>query len=246
VYQGRELPDPQRTTDIWRTEVERAGLKGLYLIAVETGWDAGWDATAVGFDAKVLFQPQFSLLRSVPRSKLSVPGGLEVYDYDAAWPILAEPPAVQYRRYSTVFPSWDNSPRKGLTGVAIHGTTPASYEAWLRYTIAQTSHEPPEHQIVFINAWNEWAEGCFLEPDVSHGRGFLEATSRAVRAVQPAEIEQPRLDRTSPVPTIGGAETVASARKTRGNGKAMTTGRRKIVHDMARPRAMASDRGLRK
>ena len=243
VYQGQDLPQPRRTTDIWRTEVERAGLKGLYLIAVETGWDAGWDATAVGFDAKVLFQPQFSLLRSVPRSQLSVPGGLEVYDYDAAWPILAKPATVKYRRYSTVFPSWDNSPRKGVAGVAIHAATPKSYEAWLRHTIAQIRREPPEHQIIFINAWNEWAEGCSLEPDASHGRGFLEATSRAL---QLAEIEQPRPDKMAPLPTIGRAKSVASPRRTRGNGKGVTPGRPKRVHDMVRPRAVASDRGLGK
>src|SRR5262249_4854854 len=97
VYQGKELPEPQRTTDIWRTAVEHAGLKGLYLIAVETGWDAGWDATKAGFDAKVLFQPQFSMLRTVPRANVTVAGGVEVYDYDTAWPILATPKPVEYR-----------------------------------------------------------------------------------------------------------------------------------------------------
>jgi glycosyltransferase involved in cell wall biosynthesis len=180
VYQARELPHPARTVDIWRHAVERAGLKGLYLLAVETAWDAGWDATSVGFDAKVLFQPQFSTIRGVSQLPVSV-AGLAVYDYAAAWPILAKRQAASYRRYSTVFPSWDNTARKGTGGVALHQATPAAYEAWLRQEIAAARREPPEHQVVFINAWNEWAEGCHLEPDTRHGRGFLEATARAVR-----------------------------------------------------------------
>ena len=182
VYQAKDLPHPARTTEIWRSAVERAGLPGIYLIAVETGWDSGWDATTVGFDAKVLFQPQFSQLRTVPRSKAGPPGGLHVYDYDEAWPVLANPEPVRYRRYSSVFPTWDNSARKGAAGVAIHNATPASYEAWLRHAIAEARRNPPEHQLVFINAWNEWGEGCHLEPDARHGRRFLEATMRARHA----------------------------------------------------------------
>jgi hypothetical protein len=193
VYQAKDLPDAAKTAEIWRSAVERAGLPGIYLVAVETGWDSGWDATRVGFDAKVLFQPQFSLLRTVPRSKASPPGGLEVYDYDEAWPILARPEPVRYRRYSSVFPTWDNSARKGASGVAIHQSTPASYEAWLRHAIDDARRNPPEHQLVFINAWNEWAEGCHLEPDARHGRGFLEATMRARRA-SPATATEARHD----------------------------------------------------
>jgi glycosyltransferase involved in cell wall biosynthesis len=247
VYQAKELPDPRRTTEIWRSAVERAGLKGIYLVGVETGWDAGWDATAVGFDAKLLFQPQFSLLRNVPRSKVSVAGGLEAYDYDEAWPILAKAPTVGYRRYSTVFPSWDNSPRRGTAGVVIHNATPASYEAWLGQTIAQTLSDPPEHRIVFINAWNEWAEGCYLEPDVKHGRGFLEATLRALRVERPVEIGQAQPGRTAPVQAITGAERVTSRRRTRGDMKMVTSrGRRTVFRDIPRARPAASDRGPRK
>src|SRR5207302_10401579 len=115
VYRAGQLPDPARTTDLWRAEVEKAGLKGLYLLAVETGWDAGWDATTVGFDAKVLFQPQFSILGTVDRVDVPNPRP-RVYDYQAAWPVLANPDPVPYLRYDTVFPGWDNTARKGEDG----------------------------------------------------------------------------------------------------------------------------------
>ncbi len=185
VYQARELPDPARTVETWRREVDRAGLPGIYLMAVETGWDAGWDATAAGFDAKVLFQPQFSMLAQTPRIEIPGRPDLHVFDYDKAWPALANPEPVAYRRYDTVFPSWDNTARKGDKGWVVQNSTPAAYEQWLRHAIERARKMPAGEQLVFINAWNEWAEGTHLEPDIRNGRAYLEATRRAL-AVQTA------------------------------------------------------------
>jgi Glycosyltransferase WbsX/Glycosyl transferases group 1 len=182
VYQARDLPDPAATVDRWRLEADRAGLPGLYLMAVETGWDAGWDATAVGFDAKVLFQPQFSMLSKTPRLAVSDLEGLSVYDYQQAWPILAEPPDVPYLRYETVFPSWDNSSRRGSDAVVVHDATAEAYEQFLRTAIGRAIRRDAPEPLVFVNAWNEWGEGCHLEPDLAHGHGYLEATRRALDA----------------------------------------------------------------
>lgn len=179
VYRADQLPDPRRTTDLWREEAQRAGLPGLFLVAVETGWDAGWDATQVGFDAKLLFQPQFSLLGEVSRLDVG-PARTRVFHYDDAWPILADPPPVTYPRFDAVFPGWDNSPRRGEESWVIHGNTPAAYEAWLRLAVRRALDRPPDQRVVFVNAWNEWAEGAHLEPDRTHGRAFLEATLRVV------------------------------------------------------------------
>lgn len=180
VYRADQLPDPVRTTDVWREEVEQAGLPGLHLVAVETSWDAQWDATAVGFDAKVLFQPRFPALNAIPRVQLHEERGLRVWEYTKAWPLMADVEPVSYRRYDSVSPGWDNTARTGYNGLVLHDATPEAYEQWLRATIARAQAAPPEHRIVFINAWNEWAEGCHLEPDRHHGRKFLESTRSAL------------------------------------------------------------------
>jgi len=146
---------------------------------VETGWDAGWDATAVGFDAKVLFQPQFSLLGTVPRLDVGS-SRTRIFSYDDAWPVLAMPPPVSYPRFETVFPGWDNTARRGADAWVVHGNSPESYEAWLRLAVERALVRAPDERIVFVNAWNEWAEGAHLEPDRRHGRSFLEATRRVV------------------------------------------------------------------
>jgi lipopolysaccharide biosynthesis protein len=179
IYQAQDLPDPARTVDIWREEVDRAGLPGLYLLTVETGWDAGWDATALGFDAKILFQPQFSVLDQVPTLFVG-PETMRVYDYETAWRALADPEPAPYKRFETVCARWDNSPRQGANGVVLHRSTPEGYGEWLATAISRTADQPPDEQIVFVNAWNEWAEGAHLEPDQLYGRGYLEATRRAL------------------------------------------------------------------
>ena len=185
VYRASDLPDPTRTTDIWRREVDRAGLPGIHLVAVETAWELGWDATKVGFDAKVLFQPQFGWLMTDPgaqAARIEVPGKdeLQVYDYDGVRAALANLESVPYRRYESVVPGWDNTARVGDRGVVLHNSTPAGYQAWLEEAVARASLDAPEHRLVFINAWNEWAEGCHLEPDLRFGHEYLEATRRAV------------------------------------------------------------------
>jgi lipopolysaccharide biosynthesis protein len=182
VYQAHDLPDPARTVEIWREEVDRAGLGGLYLMTVETGWDAGWDATRVGFDAKILFQPQFSILEGVPLLSVG-PKTMRVYDYDTAWRALADPAAAPYKHFETVCARWDNTPRQGDKGVALHRSTPESYERWLTTAVSRVANEPRDQRMVFINAWNEWAEGAHLEPDQLHGRAYLEATRRALHRV---------------------------------------------------------------
>jgi hypothetical protein len=161
--------------------VERAGLKGLYMIAVETGWDEGWDATKVGFDAKLLFQPQFATLGKLDRIKVPC-ARLRVFDYQRAWRALANPAPVPYFRFETVVTSWDNTARNGDKGWVIHNSTPEAYEAWLRLAIERALVRPADQRVIFVNAWNEWAEGAHLEPDRKHGRAYLEATQQALLA----------------------------------------------------------------
>ena len=79
-----------------------------------------------------------------------------------------------------VYPSWDNTARKGnLATITLNGT-PSNYEFWLSQALKKTAIEyPAKERLIFINAWNEWAEGCHLEPDRKYGRAFLEATLSA-------------------------------------------------------------------
>jgi len=183
VYQARDLPDPARTVETWRAEASKAGLHDPYVMTVETGWDEGWDATEVGFDAKVMFRPQFTTLREARRLRVDEHPDLEVRDYQSAWPLFARAEEVDYPHFECVCPQWDNSPRTGSRAVVLQDSTPEAYEQWLTEVLARTARRPEDERLVFVNAWNEWGEGCHLEPDLRYGHAYLEATRRALSAI---------------------------------------------------------------
>jgi hypothetical protein len=80
---------------------------------------------------------------------------------------------------------WDNTARRRSGAQVYAGSTPQLYGAWLAEIARQTVDKfPPEERIVFVNAWNEWAEGCHLEPDLKWGRQYLEATKAALDGVR--------------------------------------------------------------
>jgi hypothetical protein len=103
--------------------------------------------------------------------------GYAVQYSDVANAFLRRTYPLGARVFKTVFPSWDNTARTGSRAVVVLNGTPGNYAQWLFATIEQTSSNPtPGEKLVFINAWNEWAEGCHLEPDRQYGDAFLQAT----------------------------------------------------------------------
>lgn len=127
------------------------------------------------------------ILPSMRREDEVAAGGHALLDYaEFAWRSLNHP-ASPYPFIPSVFPAWDNSARKKQNAVIFQGSTPDLYKAWLIRTIQTAgaatftarSGEPP---VVFVNAWNEWAEGNHLEPDQRWGRAYLEATRDALIA----------------------------------------------------------------
>ena len=88
------------------------------------------------------------------------------------------------RIFKTVFPSWDNTARTKDRAVIVLNGTPENYEYWLASTIDLARKSSRSNELVFINAWNEWAEGCHLEPDRWFGHAFLQATQNAKKGLR--------------------------------------------------------------
>lgn len=81
--------------------------------------------------------------------------------------------------YPTVFPNWDNSPRRhGAT--IIQNDNPSDFAQWVRRATEIIKSRPEEKQFLFINAWNEWAESAHLEPERVYGKKFLEAFKEGI------------------------------------------------------------------
>ena len=82
-----------------------------------------------------------------------------------------------------VTPSWDNTARRKKDACVFLDSSPAKYRSWLERAIEDTDARLlGEERLVFINAWNEWAEGNHLEPDRKIGEGYLEANSEALKS----------------------------------------------------------------
>ncbi|MGH3804018.1 MAG: glycoside hydrolase family 99-like domain-containing protein, partial [Pseudonocardiaceae bacterium] len=181
VYNIWALSDPLRTAEIWREECAEAGVGDPYLVQFATfGNDAAPRDT--GFDAAAEFLPHnvATNLEALGRSAIRDVRNMNnvIYDYgDLVEGQLAQE-LPEWTRYQCVLPKWDNTPRKqnGQANLFL-GSTPQKYESWLERSIAQAS--AARHEFVLINAWNEWAEGAYLEPDLRHGRAYREATARA-------------------------------------------------------------------
>jgi len=204
VYWLGAIPAPRRTGDIWREEARKAGVGDLYLAAVESHELVG-DPRPYGFDATVEFAPDWRHagpikyvrerydLRARIYGRLKRHGWLSpaywehaVCDYEPLARAMAARPAREYPRFRGVTPSWDNSPRRREGARILHGSTPERYGAWLSSAVEQTLARPPAERLVFINAWNEWAESNHLEPDLRWGRAYLEATRQAVSRLAPS------------------------------------------------------------
>ena len=71
-------------------------------------------------------------------------------------------------------PNWDNTPRSGRNGLVLHGSTPELFRKHVQEVFGRVRHNRREHNLVFIKSWNEWAEGNHLEPDLKHGKGYLQ------------------------------------------------------------------------
>jgi polysaccharide pyruvyl transferase CsaB len=176
VYRANRMPDPARTTHIWREEARKKGIGELYLCRVESFPDEHTDPRSIGFDGAVEFQPDWTNLGS----PLPLPLNHSVYGYEDVVKQMLQKESPPYTRFPCVMPSWDNSARRQKDAFIFTGSNPDLYERWLEGVVQRTGDNKPDERIVFINAWNEWGEGNHLEPDEKYGRSYLEATRRVV------------------------------------------------------------------
>lgn len=197
VYRAASLPDPVATTQRWRAAARAAGLGELLLCRVESFPEDRVDPRPLGFDASIEFQPDWTALESVEAAAVTEFGDT-VHDYRSLVAAMVAKPEVPWRRYPCVTPQWDNTARRPRDAFIVAGATPARYEAWLRQVAeleAERAARAGEEPVVFVNAWNEWAEGAHLEPCLRWGRQFLEAHARGIGAAPPRRVRSTRTQR---------------------------------------------------
>lgn len=183
VYRAKEIPDPSTSFAKWRSLAKSHGFVGLH-IAVVDFYDIS-KPDEVDADALVEFPPhKFNGPQSRPDKLPAITnpdfaGG--IVDYSKVIAQSAKRPAPPFKLYRGIIPSWDNTARRQNSPTIVVNAQPDLYGEWLGYLRAYTREHNPSKadNFIFINAWNEWGEGCHLEPDQKWGLQYLEQTLKS-------------------------------------------------------------------
>ncbi len=182
VYRPQIMPDPAGTAKRWREYCKEKGLGDIYLVAAQTFKLS--DPREVGFDAAVEFPPHGVVIPEVTDQVeiLNPNYAGKIYNYQQVVGYMMQKPVPDYPLFRTVMASWDNTARRQNHAHIFINTNPSLYQTWLAYDIEYTKRNFSENErFVFINAWNEWAEGAHLEPDKRFGYAYLQSTMDAQR-----------------------------------------------------------------
>lgn len=191
-FRASEIPQIRGVTELWREECYKLGVGEIFLAELESQASLERiDPARKGLDAAIEFQPDFHELFSSPRhgvnqealkatQRQSPDSGPAIFDYATVVEEMLEKPVPPWRYYRCATPSWDNTARKNRQAILLHGNDPTLYEGWLTALVERERERTEGDQLVFLNAWNEWAEGSHLEPCREYGRAWLEATRRAL------------------------------------------------------------------
>lgn len=184
VYRPNLLPSAAETSARWRTWCRENGIGEIFL-AYTQSFEAV-DPATYGFDAAIEFPPNNSAPPLITHTVQPLRPDCQVTVYD--WRVFPfrsmQYKTPDYTLFRSVCPSWDNTARRKNRGTVFLHSTPDLYRQWLENAIADTCSRfaRPDERLVFVNAWNEWAEGAYLEPDARYGYAYLQATRDALEA----------------------------------------------------------------
>ncbi len=196
IYRPALIPDAGATLARWRARLHELGGAAPVLVMAQSFNER--DPRPYGLDGAVEFPPH-KLVQDLPTANdrlryLDPEFSGQVYDYAATVERSLAPDQAGFPLIKTAIPGWDNDARRQGAGLVVHGATPDAYQAWLDALISRAQERPfLGESLVCVNAWNEWAEGAYLEPDVHFGAAFLNATARAIGGYSAARAGAPRL-----------------------------------------------------
>ena len=188
IYRALEYPDAAKFMARWQQLAQENGLSGIFFIGQTTRLDL-----------------ESEQLRSLGLDGINTVRLFDYYRFGQNrlqrqwrkfnWWLKRTPRIVPYREasrcfvsaedqandiYPSIIPNWDHSPRSGLGGTVLYGSTPDLFREHVQEVVETVANKPGEHRLVFVKSWNEWGEGNYLEPDQRHGRAYLEMMAEAL------------------------------------------------------------------
>ncbi|TAG02774.1 MAG: hypothetical protein EAZ43_08335 [Betaproteobacteria bacterium] len=207
IYRAHRIAQINEMFDYWRELAHQRGLPGIYLVSMKQ-YEFPMPEIIPLFDATVQFQPFEAIyspdypgdkgleqsrwlqpLRLLPEPMIewlrtlrgNVLASLTFYDYEKVWQqILKVEREAGIPCFPGAFVDWDNTARYGKRARIFKGASPERFAHYFKQLVNVTATRPAPEQLIFVNAWNEWAEGTYLEPDTKYGHQYIEAVRDAV------------------------------------------------------------------
>ena len=189
IYRPALFPDFNESVKTWQDLARKEGFQ-LYICKFEAGREWGKEYMPKSADAAVEFQPinkegwdrRYSWKNKIGEHVFHKTLFNSIFPYKKYVQFqIKKEPFTDYKRYPSVCPIWDNSSRRVNQAFScFKDVSPEWFEKWLEHVYNTFEPFSPEENFIFINAWNEWAEGCHLEPDMKYGRSFLEAIKKII------------------------------------------------------------------
>lgn len=192
IYRPGDIPDCPGFLNTWRGLAVNAGLPGLHFVGFADGWESNFQPILdLGVDA---ISPcgQWTAQTALRGGYLPMMVRNKLHQY---FPRLAPLDRYSYRHiiqhlfsdwdaredaYPQIIPNWDRSPRGGRRAVIYTGSTPGLFRQHVEHALELVAHKEPEHRVIILRSWNEWAEGNYMEPDLRFGHGYLDALRDAL------------------------------------------------------------------
>lgn len=170
IYKPETLHCWPDMRELWEAELRKAGFDGLYVIGEQ---QTDVPVYSPSYDAVLWRFPN----RCFRRMKANIrDNGVSTYDYDEYWQMILNGSwhsNEDERSFYCVAPRYDDTPRHGKNGVVLTGATPEKFKQYFSKLLQREAER--ENYFVFINAWNEWGEGAYLEPDEENAYDYLQA-----------------------------------------------------------------------
>ena len=197
LYRTNNIPVLGEMLSYWQKRSKEYGFEGLYIIEENNYYQK--QAISDISDAELDFEPMYTLQygrnifqKIIWRLKsecmdIKYRTSVRFYSYDSTWKLILKRKKTKRKKayIRSAFVDWDNTPRRKGKGIVFYGGNPLKFENYFAELIRRTKEEG--QQFLFINAWNEWAEGAYLEPDEGNGYAYLEAVWQARKRAEQEE-----------------------------------------------------------
>ncbi len=184
VYRPDQIPDITATLKTWRDVFNSEGFPEVYISACLTFGYKSEQAQSDGFDSGTEFHPHNSVANELSKEELGAKkfdGKIYSYKEVVSNSIKLLGRSSLKSTHPCVMLEWDNTPRRGSKGNVFIDFDYDYYCAWILINRIKSHASNPGQSLIFINAWNEWCEGTYLEPDRANGTQSIETTYLGLR-----------------------------------------------------------------